>query len=71
MSLSEAVVKAVAREEGVDAENLEPLYEVIDGDALDALFRGGQGQVTFRYAGYEVTVDQLGTVSLTPRASQE
>lgn len=71
MSLSEAVVKAVAREDGVEPENLEPLYEVIDGEALDTLFRDGQGEVTFSYSGYEVTVDHRGAVMLTPRVPPE
>lgn len=71
MSLSEAVVTAVAKQDGIDPDNLEPLYDVIDGNALDSLFRDGRGEVTFPYAGYEVTVDYAGVVTLTPRVSHE
>ncbi|WP_227378842.1 HalOD1 output domain-containing protein [Haladaptatus halobius] len=56
------VERIAARAEG-SSDDLEPLYEAIDPDALDALFaprptgsdRPG-GQVTFTYAGYTVTV---------------
>lgn len=62
---------AVAREKGVDPENLDQLYEVIAGDELDALFQEDQGEVTFAYAGYQVTVDYRGSVSLTPRVDRD
>lgn len=40
-TLSTVVVTAIARHEGVDPTRLDPpLYEVIDPDALDALFAG-------------------------------
>lgn len=54
---SEAVLAAVADCADVDPTRLPPLYDTIDPDALDAIFRGGRpGRVTFEYAGYEVTV---------------
>lgn len=66
-SLSESVVKAVANAEGVDPTELDtPLYAVIDGDALNSLFRDCRGKVVFRYAGYEVTVTNGGSVDLAP-----
>ena len=61
-TLSSAVVSAVAAAEGVDASELtEPLFDVIDPDALDALFRPNgatplNGKLQFDYYGYEVTV---------------
>lgn len=60
--LSMAVIDAVARREGIDPVDLEtPMYDVIDLDALDALTSGDTGgtsiEVSFTYAGYEVTVD--------------
>ena len=62
---SEAVLTAIAEREGVDELELrEPLYETIDPDALDALFRDGRGRVTFEYLGYLVTVDQDGEVEV-------
>ena len=67
-SVSAAVVEAVAEEMGTDPKHLpETLYEVIDPDALDALF-GGQnssdGVVIFSYCGYDVTVTADGDVTL-------
>lgn len=62
--LSSAVVSTIARHEGVDPVNLDPpLYETIDPDALDGLFRNGDEstvELTFRYNGSEVTVDSGG-----------
>jgi len=70
-SPSEAVVEALADAKGVDPLELEPLYEVIDPDALDALFdpRGDgdrrAGRVEFRTSGYRVEVTSTGRVHLT------
>jgi len=59
-SPSVAVVEAVANEIGTDSTGVpQQLYEVIDSDALDALFANGNmmdGTVTFAYCGYTVTV---------------
>lgn len=66
-SVSEAVVKAVADAENVEPIELQPLYDVIDPDALDSLFRphAARGRITFQYHGYTVEVDGNSTVSLT------
>lgn len=54
---SEAIVSAVAEREDVAVTEVPPLYYAIDPDALDRLFDGRRpGEVTFEYAGYEVTV---------------
>jgi hypothetical protein len=59
---SQAVVEAVAEAEGVDPMGLHTtLYEVIDPDALDALFQSSSADVAgprieFTYHGYVVTV---------------
>lgn len=74
--LSEAVVQAVAAfsdrsSVGADSdEALDPLYDTIDPDALDALFRDAgddsrTGAVEFAYSGCEVTVDSTGLVTVT------
>lgn len=69
-SLCNDIVEAVAEREGVDATELdEPLYSVIDVEALRFLFRDGPGHVTFRYLGYQVTVDSLGNVEVCTEQS--
>lgn len=67
---SEAVVATVADRAGADPIDLPPLYDAIDPDALDAIFRDGRpGRVSFEYVGYEVTVcgrDQVTVVCEAP-----
>ncbi|WP_227380723.1 HalOD1 output domain-containing protein [Haladaptatus halobius] len=59
----------VARTETTDCE---PLYDVIDPDALEALFASTQrdtdrtGSVTFQYCGYQVTVFSDRTIDIDP-----
>lgn len=70
--LSTAVIETVARAEGVDPTSIEqPLYEVIDPDALDDLAAVRHGDRTaspirihFTYYGYEVQVRSDGEVFL-------
>lgn len=62
-SVSEAVIEAVAEEEGLDPLKLDPpLGAELNPDALDQLFRSNATgtapsveQVTLTYYGYEVT----------------
>jgi len=67
-SLSGAVIEAVAEEMGTEPEDLpETLHDVIDPDALDALFagqNGTRGLVKFRFCGFNVTVTADGDVTL-------
>lgn len=57
MSPSHEIVDAVSSAEGVGPTDLPPLFEAIDPEALDALFRSDADvEVTFDYQGYEVTV---------------
>lgn len=61
------VVAAIADATGHDPATMAPLYEAIDPDALDALFRGGaavDGRIEFTYYGYEVSVTASGHVTL-------
>ncbi|ELY36495.1 HalOD1 output domain-containing protein [Natronorubrum tibetense] len=77
-SVTETIVDAVSEAEDCDPLTLPPLWNVIDPEALDALFeptRGGQpraGRVSFAYVGYEITVDVTTettvTVSIEPVA---
>lgn len=71
-SLSEGVVRAVAtasNRDPVAPDGLAPLATVLDPDALDSLFETvgadtnrSDGQVTFRYHGWTVTVEYDGTI---------
>lgn len=62
--VSMAVIRAVSAVEGREPQHLRPLGEVLDTDALDALFdvqgngspRTG-GRVSFTYSNCEVSVD--------------
>ena len=67
--LSQRVVEAVADAEDADPLDLKvPLYEAVDPDALDSLFRasddGVEGVIEFTYYGYQVRVTSAGHVSL-------
>jgi hypothetical protein len=68
--ISEMVVSTVAQAKGVDPLELEPLYNVVDPDALDSLFASNDGQssmeLCFEMAGCEVVVDGAGEVAVTP-----
>lgn len=62
---SDAVLEAVADEKGIDERDLDPpLFEAIDPDALDSLFRDTMCEVTFTYDEYVVTVDQANEVEV-------
>lgn len=70
---SERVVESVAAAKGVDPVDLHPpLNDVVDLDALDALFSpvGGVpravGRVEFRYDDYVVVVEGDGSVTVDP-----
>ena len=63
-----AVVDAVAACENVDPVDLPPLYEAVDTDALNAVFRSlTDGEISFSYAGYDVTLHSDMRVVTQPR----
>lgn len=74
---TQAVIEAIASAEGVDIMELrppayEPLYSVIDPEALDLLFdehppeeNASDIRVTFTYEGYDVTVYGGGQVDVS------
>lgn len=73
-SLSQRVIERVAEAEGVDPIEIDPLYSVIDPDALDSLFRpqlkesavpDSNAALRFEYHGYDVRVTATGRVTLT------
>ncbi|WP_458187725.1 HalOD1 output domain-containing protein [Haladaptatus sp. NG-WS-4] len=67
---SEAVVRTVATAMGDEPTTLDPLYESVNPDALDALFRPdshtarADNTVQFDYAGFTVVVRETGTIEL-------
>lgn len=62
-SITAAVVEAVAEANGTNPAT--PLYEVIDPDALEALYRRGSPEVTFEYIGYRIIIHADRTVSVS------
>jgi hypothetical protein len=67
--ISQTIVQHVASESETDAIELQPLYEVIDPDALDAIvnsYSSSDSSMTFTYNDYTVTVDADGAVNLEP-----
>lgn len=67
-----AVVSVVATALDRDPMDLPPLYSVIDPDALEELLSGsanglrGCDSISFRYAGFEVTVFSEGIIEAEP-----
>lgn len=71
---SRSVVQALAEKEGVRPNELPPLYDAIDLEALDRLCLSGAGlrAVTFTYQDYRIVVSPDGEVEVTrlePEAS--
>ncbi|WP_290818170.1 HalOD1 output domain-containing protein [Halovivax sp.] len=52
------IVEQVAEQHDTSPEDLPPLYETIDSDALDALFDSTSEsmRVTFTYCGYQIEI---------------
>ena len=71
---TQRIIEAVAAHEGVDVTAIEPpvyepLYTVIDPEALDALFQTSShsettARVILEYAGYEIVVHADGDVEV-------
>lgn len=72
LSPSERVLKRIAEAEETEPSELEEsLYEVVDADALNALFESfeegptrDEGEAQFQYHGYEVVVPADGEVTI-------
>lgn len=70
-TLAVAIVEATAELKGADPTELEPLSDRIDPESIDRLVRStgaGDGaspfRLSFRYAGYDVTVRNPATVEI-------
>ena len=62
---STAVVEAVADVTNERPEAMPPLYDAVDTDALDSIFRRTtDGMVAFRYVGFLVSVHADGSVQV-------
>lgn len=72
MTASEAVIHAVADAANVDPLELDPLYSVLDPDALDTIFsprsngqlQDGDIQITFPVSDYYAAVWSYGLVNI-------
>lgn len=65
--LSAAVVRAVATHEDTEIRELEPLYDVIDPDALNALCSAGRrfrGTISFSFSDSYVEIQSNEAVSV-------
>jgi len=63
--LAEAVIYLVSVATGNEPKTMDPLYEAIDTDALESLFRGREGQtghIEFQYCECVVTAMSDGEV---------
>lgn len=66
------VVETVAEIENTEPTGMEPLYDSVDPDALNGLFRRSRGtadtgiEVSFTYAGYDVTLSSASPRHRTP-----
>lgn len=64
------IVERVAAAKGISPEKLAPLYDIIDTDALNTLFRSerdsdaGIGHVQFQYEGHTIVVASDGGIEL-------
>lgn len=70
-SISYSIVSHVADQRGVEPEELRPLHDVIDPDALESLFDDANGSmlrdghVAFSYEGFIVRVHDDLSIDLT------
>lgn len=70
-SITGQIIRLVTESDDRSREDLDPLYEAIDPDALTALFAPqadgtprAVGNVSFEYAGYRVTVSSKDAVEI-------
>ncbi|MFA9518166.1 HalOD1 output domain-containing protein [Halopenitus sp. H-Gu1] len=68
--VSERVIRNVAETTDSDPLDLPLLYDAVDPDALNAIIESmSDGEVTFTYAGHEVTVTSDGAISLDEKSA--
>ncbi|MFB9806926.1 HalOD1 output domain-containing protein [Haladaptatus pallidirubidus] len=59
------VIQEVIDISGCALDDLPPLYEAIDPDALNALYDHGAPAIEFQYAGYHIKISPEQTISVT------
>lgn len=76
--MSDRVITAVANMKGTDPINLDPLYEVIEPDALNALYKRDElgrarspERIEFTYCGCEVVIAGKNSVSVSATKLEE
>jgi hypothetical protein len=74
--VSAEIIAAVADATDRDPSAVQPLYTVIDPDALDALFSYGQstawsGTLSFELDGHRVSVDHTGEITVDLASAPE
>lgn len=72
-SATEAIVMTVAGHAGIRPNALEPLYSVVDPEALDRIIRSvaarsspGNAEIIFRYQGYTISAYSHGAIEVAP-----
>lgn len=72
-SATETIVMTVAGHAEVGPNALDPLYSVVDPEALDRIIRSvaarstpGNAEIIFRYQGYTVSVHSHGVIEIAP-----
>lgn len=77
-TMSDRVITAVANTKGTDPMNLDPIYEVIEPDALDALYKRDElgrarspERIEFTFCGCEVVIAGKNSVSVSATKSEE
>jgi hypothetical protein len=67
-SVATSVIESVSAVTGDAPPDIDPLYDALDPDALDALVaslrNGSGGTVSFRFNGCDVTVDSAGRIAV-------
>ncbi|WP_458209793.1 HalOD1 output domain-containing protein [Haladaptatus sp. NG-SE-30] len=74
---SKTVIAAVAEAKGVDPLDMDPLYDVVDPDALNSMFRQSDEypptsmEIRFLMADCRVIIRDPGIVTVIPEANNE
>jgi hypothetical protein len=64
--IADEIVARVAELQDSTPMALRPLQEVVDTTALETVFKDTEGDLTFRYLDYDVTVFHTGNVRVSP-----